>query len=151
MNLHLLRVPQGFVPASQDDAELIDSVRVGDVIHAKFKRMRNPRFHRKFFALLSVGFDHWEPPAQDYAGLPVQKNREFFRKEAIKAAGYVEPAHDLRGNLLLYAKSISFGSMGEDEFQQLYSDVGNVLLQNVLTNYTADDLDQVVERTLAFL
>lgn len=35
--------------------------RLGDVLVAEFRRVRNPAFHRRFFALLNLGFEYWEP------------------------------------------------------------------------------------------
>lgn len=34
---------------------------MGAVLYADFKQARNPAFHRKFFALLNLGFDYWQP------------------------------------------------------------------------------------------
>ncbi len=31
------------------------------MLYADFKKARNPRFHRKYFALLNLGFKYWEP------------------------------------------------------------------------------------------
>jgi hypothetical protein len=31
------------------------------VLVADFKQVRNPAFHRRFFALLNLGFEYWEP------------------------------------------------------------------------------------------
>lgn len=28
---------------------------------AEFRQVRNPAFHRRFFALLNLGFEYWEP------------------------------------------------------------------------------------------
>lgn len=35
--------------------------RLGAVLYADFKQARNAAFHRKFFALLNLGFDYWQP------------------------------------------------------------------------------------------
>ncbi|MGF1761688.1 DUF1367 family protein [Photobacterium sagamiensis] len=40
---------------------MIDKKRVGAVIECSFKTVRNPIFHRKYFALLNLGFDYWIP------------------------------------------------------------------------------------------
>lgn len=74
------------------------------------------------------------------------KSVENFRKEAIIMAGYYEAIFSLDGSMKLEAKSMSFSKMGEDEFQKLYNAVANVLIKQVLTNYTKDDLDQVVDQ-----
>ncbi|MCV5513447.1 DUF1367 family protein, partial [Escherichia coli] len=33
----------------------------GSVLEADFKLVRNPAFHRRYFALLNLGFEYWEP------------------------------------------------------------------------------------------
>ncbi|MDE1483423.1 DUF1367 family protein [Xenorhabdus bovienii] len=40
---------------------LHSKVKCGDVPSADFKKARNPRFHRKYFALLNLGYEYWEP------------------------------------------------------------------------------------------
>lgn len=49
------------VPLTDDDKSFIDKKRIGAVIECDFKTVRNPMFHRKFFALLNLGFDYWNP------------------------------------------------------------------------------------------
>lgn len=46
-------------PAARD--YLHSKVKCGDVLSADFKKARNPRFHRKYFALLNLGYEYWEP------------------------------------------------------------------------------------------
>ena len=61
MKIAMIKTPQGFVPASEDDREAVAGIKVGETIHGEFARMRNPAFHRKFFALLNMAYDYWEP------------------------------------------------------------------------------------------
>ncbi|PSU69826.1 hypothetical protein C9J22_13185 [Photobacterium phosphoreum] len=49
------------VPLTDDDKNFIDKKRVGTVLECDFKTLRNPMFHRKYFALLNLGFDYWNP------------------------------------------------------------------------------------------
>lgn len=150
MEVHLLRTPHGFVPASDEDFDELRKVKLGSEVRAAIVQPRNVRFHRKFFAMLKIGFDAWEPPEKEHRGLPVQKNFERFRKDCVIAAGYYEPVANLKGEVRAEAKSISFASMAENEFERVYSDVANVLLQRVLINYTRADLDRVVEEIIRF-
>lgn len=125
-----------------------EMMRVEAVIH------RNGKFHRKFFALLTLGFDAWEPPRKrrNYKGHPVQKNFEQFREDVIIAAGFYEQTFDLQGRMRLKAKSISFASMDDAEFEKVYSSVANVLLGGVLVRYAGrDELDRVVNQILGFV
>ncbi len=49
-------------PATPAAREYLHSkVKWGDVLYADFKEARNPRFHRKYFALLNLGYEYWEP------------------------------------------------------------------------------------------
>ncbi|SFO03146.1 DUF1367 family protein [Xenorhabdus japonica] len=49
-------------PATPATREYLHSkIKCGDVLYADFKKARNPRFHRKYFALLNLGFEYWEP------------------------------------------------------------------------------------------
>lgn len=50
------------IPATPQTSDLLQSkIRLGDVLVAEFTRVRNPAFHRRFFALLNLGFEYWEP------------------------------------------------------------------------------------------
>ena len=124
----------------------------GDLINVDVSFPRNPKFHRKFFALLQVGFEAWEPAFEvRVGGEPVGKNFERFRKDVTILAGFYEPAFSLDGTLELEAKSIAFANMDDAEFEKVYSAVANVLLSKVLRNYTREDLDNHVNRIMDFL
>ena len=50
------------IPATPETSEILQSkIKLGDVLVAEFKKVRNPAFHRRFFALLNLGFEYWEP------------------------------------------------------------------------------------------
>ena len=138
-------------PDTDESAQLLSKIKTGSVVFADVKRPRNYLFHKKFFALLQVGFDAWEPDAVEFNGLPAQKNFDRFRKDCVISAGYYDTVVNLKGDVRAEAKSISFGAMDESEFAELYSSVANVLLQRVLRNYTREDLDETVERILGFV
>ena len=138
------------VPADQQAAEFIAKLKLGGSVKARVTRQRNPAFHRKFFALLNLGFEAWEPAGGEYKGEPVQKNFEQFRNDVTVLAGFYDVTVTLKGETRLTAKSISFANMEQDDFDKLYNAVVNVLLARVLTKYTRDDLDEVIERMMAF-
>jgi len=126
----------------------------GEMVQVEFIVPRNPKFHRKFFALLQVGYDAWEPGRKHktHKGMPVAKNFEQFREDITILAGFYEQTFDLQGRMTLRAKSISFANMEDPEFEQLYSAVADVLLQHILTKYAGrEELDNVVNQVLGFL
>ena len=94
-------------------------IRTGEVIRCTFTKMRNPRFHRKYFALLKLAFDSWEPSASEYKGMPAQKNFDRFRKDVAIASGYYDIVSNIKGEARAEAKSISFARMDDVEFASL--------------------------------
>lgn len=49
------------VPAEEKDREQITKLPHGAMLRAKITVPRNPKFHRKYFALLQMAFDYWQP------------------------------------------------------------------------------------------
>jgi len=140
----------GLVPLDQQAVEFIAKLKTGAGVTVEIKRHRNPGLHRKYFALLNLAFDAWEPAAATYKDQVVGKNFDQFRNDIVVLAGHYEMAVNLKGETRLTAKSISFASMSQDEFESLYSDTVNVILAKILTNYTRDDIDNVVAQVLGF-
>ena len=126
----------------------------GEIAVAEMVIPRNGKFHRRFFAMLNVGFDAWEPARKrkTYKGLAMVKNFDQFREDVIIAAGFYDQTFDLRGRMVLRAQSMSFANMDDAGFEALYSAVATVLLADVLKTYAGrDELDRVVDRMLGFL
>lgn len=111
---------------------------------------RNPKFHRKFFALLNLGYEAWNPGLM-HDGQPVEKSFEQFREDITILAGHYVQTWTLDGEMILRAKSISFASMDDAEFERVYSAVADVLLHRVLTKYDRADLDRVIDRIMGML
>ncbi|MYM81137.1 DUF1367 family protein [Duganella sp. FT50W] len=146
-----MKVSNILVPHDEAAAAFIQKMKAGELTHADFKRVRNYRFHKKYFALLDFAFEQWEPrDGLTYQGMPVAKNKERFRKDLIILAGFYESTVNLRSEVRLEAKSISFGLMDEVEFEQLYNATVDVVLRRILTRYTRQDLDEVVNQLLRF-
>ncbi|MBP0943109.1 DUF1367 family protein [Pseudomonas alliivorans] len=83
----LIRTAHGLLPATEADREQFQKWKLGQVIHGKFARMRNPRFHGKFFAMLDLAWDYWEPvgglvPRQELRG--IQGLARFFEAQSGK-------------------------------------------------------------------
>lgn len=137
-------------PADPQAVEYIGKLRLGGIVRATVVKPRNPKFMRKYFALLNVAFDAWEPPTKEYKGEPVQKNFEQFRRDVCILSGHYDTVYTLKGDVRLIPKSISFANMDDDTFADLFNSTVNVILGRILTNYTRADLDDVLERILAF-
>jgi len=167
--LALIRTAQGLVPATEADREAVQKWKAGQVIHGKFTRMRNGKFHGKFFSMLDLAWEYWEPvggliPRQEMRGIlglakyfeaqsgkpgqlshaveayisglqearAVEKSREAFREWVTIEAGHFHLIQTPEG-IRKKAKSISWASMDETEFEPLYRDVFNACWRLVLS------------------
>lgn len=132
----------------------LKNAEAGEVIEIEAKLPRNPVFHRKFFAMLNLGYEHFETSRKHktYKGKPVTKSFESFREEVLILAGFYEQTFTLKGELKLEAKSIKFASMEQPEFEDVYSKVLDVLLEHVFINYKGRaEVDEIVEKIMRFV
>lgn len=156
MELLLKKLPGGMlVPFDDETADELHKAKTGAVLHGEFRRVRNYVFHKRFFALVNVAYDIWTETQKfelEYRGVKVLPNKVRFRKDLTILAGYYEATYNLKGEVRLEAKSISFGSMSQDEFEALFSQFLNVVLAKVLTstNYTEDQLRARVDEVMRF-
>jgi len=142
----------GLIPADPATDEWYQKIKFGSVVHSDFKQMRNPAFHRRFFALLNLGFSYWEPgKISSRYGIP-EKNFERFRKDIIILAGYYKTVVRLNGSVRVVADSISFAKMDEDTFRKLYNNVLTVIMEKipVLCEMSAKEIDDLVDKVIGF-
>ena len=149
--VYLRKLYNSLVPVGQEDMDALEKFAPNSVLKCEIKRPRNIGFHRKFFALLDVAFEAWECPVLEYKGQPISKNREQFRSDITILAGFYTASVNFKGEVRLKAQSISFASMKQDEFEVLYSNFVDVVLAQVLTSYTREELERVVSKILGFV
>lgn len=138
------------LPDDVDTSDFIKKLKDGAIIRADFKKMRNPAFHRKYYALLNFAYENWEPTAQTYKDQVVEKNFDRFRKDIAILAGFYTVVVNIKGEPRYEAKSISFASMDEVEFEKLFQSTITVIMKHILTNYTAQDINNTINELLSF-
>jgi|SRR5882672_2138240 len=137
-------------PADQQSAECIAKLKLGDGIKVKFAKYNNAKFHAKIFALANLAYEAWEPSEVTYKGEVVAKNFDQFRDDLTILSGFYTTSVRLDGSVRINAKSWSFESMDDIEKEKLYNSIINVVLARILTKYTREDIDAVVESVLRF-
>jgi hypothetical protein len=139
------------VPADEAQAELFELLKPNSEYKAVFSQARSAAFHRKAFALANIGFEAWNPPeGQEYNGKPVLKTFEAFRESLTISAGFYDVTWTLEGRMKLKAHSWSWGAADQEKFERMYQAFITVILENILHNYTKEDLDEHVSRVLGF-
>lgn len=144
-----IRTPLGqyaLMPAHQSDLDEVKKLPNHQPVRCRVTRMRNPDFHRKYFALLNLAFDYWEPPGEQVG----EKNFDRFRADVIILCGFYDQYVRLNGEVRVEPKSISFANMDQDEFEELYSKTIDVIIKYVLVNYTGEELQRVLREIEEF-
>ncbi|MBT6230832.1 MAG: DUF1367 family protein [Candidatus Scalindua sp.] len=150
MKINLKKMDSVLIPDDEDTGDWINKLKYGQVISADFKKPRNYEFHKKYFALIKFAYENWSPSPIQGIRLEPKKNFEAFRESLTIGAGHYEVVFMINGEYKPKAKSISFAKMNEESFNEFYSETINVILDKVLTNYTKEDVDKVVEEVMRF-
>lgn len=103
-----------FQGLNDGDRIILDKIPSMEETLFKIERPRNPRFHRKYFAMINLAFEN-----QDDFGL---EEAEQFRQYLQMRAGFYITKDTPTGNAY-FAKSIAFDSMDGAEFENLYEKV----------------------------
>ena len=109
-SIHLVRTPGGFKAADDAAIEALRRVAQGEVMRVELRKVRNPQFHRKFFALLQLvrdSTDAWPTTESLLAALKLEM-------------GHADRYQARDGHTIMVPRSISFGSMDEIEFAEFY-------------------------------
>ena len=151
MQIYLTKTMAGFVPADVSTEEWARKIKVGEIINADFKRTRNYKFLQKYFCLLRVGYDNWEPKEiSSKYGIP-EKNFEQFREDTIILSGHYHLVIRMDGTMRTVADSISFANMEEEAFEKLYSSTVNVFLKHIYnSDMTREKIDNIVNQILSY-
>lgn len=117
MELFLIKDHNGlFHPMNDNDREKAAKIREGEDNLFTLKKIRNIRFHRKYFVLIKMAFEN-QDQYQDI---------DDFRYVMQMKAGYYKRIITDKGVTFL-PKSIAFDKMDADEFESLYEAVWKVL------------------------
>jgi hypothetical protein len=142
----------GLVPSGEDAQEWFAKLKAGATVRADIRVMRNAAFHRKFFAMLRVAYENHDWPEIDTQWGPAKCTYDQFRKYITVKSGHFDMVVTPRGDVRAEARSIAFSKMDEAEFDRLYSDALDFILQEYLApkGWTREQMDEAVNKMLSF-
>lgn len=152
-DIYLIKRHGILMPSSESDEEIILSLANGETIKCALSKPRNVQFHRLYFALLDVLYNIFDPEVPEdkwYNGVKPVKNRTRFRKDIAIATGHYELVVNVKGEVRAEAKSISFASMDDLEFSQLYSNTIDYGLAKIAVGYDRKQIDNWVAQIMDF-
>lgn len=145
MKINFTKYPGGVLhPATDIEAERMNRFKTGEMYEIDIKNSRNAAFHRKVFAFFTFCFEHWQDDRQ-FVSYEAQFNR--FREELTITAGYYDKVFNFQGELRLKAKSLSYGQMSQEEFEQLYIALVNAASKTI---FKADIDDDIYQQLMSF-
>jgi len=137
-----------FSPASDEVADKINRFKFGLIYEVDIKQGRNQEFHGKVFAFFNFCFEYWAPEnIKGIENLSMSAQKKTFRNQLTVLAGYKEVTYKLDGSLRVEAKSLSYASMEQAEFEECYSALINAAIRHVFASTTDD---QILDRLQGF-
>lgn len=120
MKLLLLNTISGLIPLFPSDYSEKKKLTLGETYEADIKHPRNYEFLKKFMALINVGCENSK----------LQMPAETYRKYMTIKAGYFH-AYQTQKGIYYEAMSLSFASMDEGTFQEVYSRVLDKIIEDI--------------------
>lgn len=135
-----MNTPRGLVPCGDDDYEQKRKLKIGQTYSVEIKVARNVDFHRKYFAMISYAWEFLNE--QETARF---KDKNNFRKYLEIASGYCEVIYHPRlQEFVEIPKSISFGSMDNTAFSDLYERVKDVIFSIIGERVSEQEFERLM-------
>ena len=140
MKLLVVNTLRGLVPLGDDDYEEKKKLKLGQTYSVEVKVVRNVDFHRKYFALIAYAWEFLNE--QEIANF---KTKENFRKYLEIAAGHCDVLYHPRlQEFVEIPRSISFSSMDNASFSDLYRRVKDVIFSIIGNRVTQDEFERLL-------
>jgi len=142
MKIRVVNTPTGFVPETDSDYELKKKLKRGAVYEVTVREVRNPKFHRLFFALLNCSWEYLTEQQQEF----FKNNVDKFRETLLIATGYTETFYDVRRNAWLEKpRSMAFDKMSESDFHDFYEKAKDVIFNYFIKADLRDEFEEQIK------
>jgi len=144
MKIEMIKEAGGvFRPVNDLEYEKTTKFKTGCQYTVDIPNRRNPKFHGKVFAFFNFCFEYWNGENTGHKYKDHSAQFDIFRQELTVLAGYRDVVYTLKGDARVRAKSLSFGSMSQEEFEQCYNALINAAIDNVFNGCSLDVQDKL--------
>lgn len=135
--MHILLVREGNHLRAADPLSLdvLQGIGQHETVVATIRRARNPRHHKKLFALLQAIYPH----QTQFATI------EDLLNTLKVATGLFDTGKTIDGIPFMMPRSISFASMTQASFEQFYERVVDIITTKIVPGIGRDDLAREVD------
>ena len=110
-------------PSTADDSDKLNRLKPDIPYSVSVKEERNYEFHKKYFKLINAAWELLGEKTHKFF-----KTKDSFRKTVEVTAGWSEPVYSIsRNEWVEVPKSIAFDKMSQEEFNELYERVKDVI------------------------
>ena len=155
--LVMIRRPDGsFLPYGEGEMAKAARFKVGRLATMTAVLMRSYPYHKRWFALAQFAYSVWTETVEpiQYQGIEVEPSFERFREDLTILAGHYTATYAINGQLRLRAKSISFATMDQAEFEAFYSATINAVMRTILSKgakvWTEAELRAHIDQLMSF-
>jgi len=146
MELWLSKDEDGvLVPCDKNSRQEYQKMVTGKKYRFEARSPRNTKFHRKFFALIKVVYDQQEH----------FNSEKVLRSFLLIKAGFFNDYIGPYGQYVSIPESISFASMKQEKFEELYESVIDAAVEFLgdvnACDYSKDLIKESVEKVLDFV
>ena len=137
MKINLLNTAFGLVPCYDDDYDEKKRLKDGEYYMANITTIRNPKFHRKYFALINLAWEYVPCVQQEFL---YNNDKKVFRKTIEMAAGHCDVIYNIKlGTFTHIPVSISYETLDNIAFEKLYNSVLDVLFATVFKDISEEE------------
>jgi hypothetical protein len=122
--MYLIVTDAGYQPACQESQEIFSKSKFGNLERWERKQVRNVGFHKKYWSMITLVAQNQEKI--EYSTATQGKERIHYAAMLILRKGSFFGTD----NAQFIPASISFGNMKQDDFEELYNQVLDVLLKH---------------------
>jgi len=142
MNIELFRRGQGFLPASDDAIKVRDRLQQGEIAWFKPLRVRCPKDLRRYWALMTMCADNCERIEMPHGGVMLIQSKEDVSDAVKICSGHCTTIFDMDGKpVYQIPKSISFENMEQNEWDQFWPKVVDVVMERVMPGISLPDIE----------
>lgn len=142
MKIELYKMGRGFVPASPE-AEAVHT-RMGPYEVAWFKvlRIREPKEHRRYWALMTLCAEHCERIELPYGGVMLVHSKDDVHTAMKLCTGYCDTIFDTFGKpAFQIPKSTAFEEMTADEWAEYWPKVTQQVCERILPGVSLPEVE----------
>ncbi len=146
MKVNFIKMPGGILsPASDIESERLNRLKNGIVYEVELKgcERRNRGFHGKAFAFMNHCFQYWSGNNTNVEFQCEKSQFDYFRKQLAIKAGFYDYVVDLNGSTMIQARSLSYDSMTQEEFEAVYSAMINAAIATIFQGASDEECQRL--------